>query len=87
MKFKSNSVLNSVEVGNLEMGDTFIDAKNFSEAEVFMVIQVRGYDCNVEFQDEVSTVAAINLTSGEMWAYEESEPVIPVEIGEVVYNR
>lgn len=87
MKFKSNSVINAVEIVTLEVGDTFIDLNNFNETEVFMVITTDGYDCTVRFDDGFSSIAAINLTSGEMWAYKRNEEVIPVEIGEVIYNR
>jgi hypothetical protein len=52
-----------------------------------MVITTDGYDCTVRFDDGLSSIAAINLTSGEMWAYKRDEEVIPVEIGEVIYNR
>lgn len=87
MKFKSNSVLNAVAIGTLTIGDTFIDLKNFSEEEVFMVINTNGYDCHVEFFENDSTIAVVNLTSGELWAYEPDEKVIQVEMEEVIYNR
>ena len=87
MKFKSNSVKNVVEIITLEIGDTFIDLNNFNETEVFMVVTTNGYDCTVRFDDDDLCIAAINLTSGEMWAYKRNEEVIPVEIGEVIYNR
>ena len=87
MKFKSNSVLNAVAIGTLTIGDTFIDLKNFSEEEVFMVINTNGYDCHVEFFENDSTIAVVNLTSGELWAYEPDEKVIQVEMERVIYNR
>ena len=86
MKFKSNSVLNAVAIGTLTIGDTFIDLKNFSEEEVFMVINTNGYDCHVEFFENDSTIAVVNLTSGELWAYEPDEKVIQVEVEQVIYN-
>lgn len=87
MKFKLNSVLNAVAIGTLTVGDTFIDLKNFSESEVFMIVATDGYDCHVEFHDDDSTIAVVNLTSGELWAYEPNEEVIQVEMEEVIYNR
>lgn len=87
MKFKSNSALNAVAIGNLRIGDTFIDLKNFNESEVFMIVTTSGYDCHVEFFEDDSTIAAVNLTSGELWAYEPDEKVVQVETEEVIYNR
>ena len=88
MKFKSNSVLNAVAIGTLTVGDTFIDLKNFSESEVFMIVTTNGYDCHVEFfDDDTSEIAVVNLTSGELWSYEPDEKVIQVEMEEVIYNR
>ena len=86
MKFKSNSVLNAVAIGTLTIGDTFIDLKNFSEEEVFMVINTNGYDCHVEFFENDSTIAVVNLTSGELWAYTSNEEVIPVSTKEIKYK-
>jgi len=86
MKFKSNSVLNAVAIGTLTVGDTFIDLKNFSESEVFMIVTTDGYDCHIEFYDDFSTIAVVNLTTGELWVYEPDEKVIQVEMEEAIYN-
>lgn len=86
MKFVSDVTQNIVEIGELNIGDTFIDLKNFSETEVFMVINTNGYDCHVGFDDDVSEIAVVNLTSGELWSYTSDEEVIPVETEEIKYK-
>lgn len=86
MKFKSNTDFKKVEICTLDFGTTFIDTTNFSEEEVLMVLPSHGYDCNIDFLDGVSTIAAVSLSSGEMWAYSATEEVIPVETEEVRYK-
>lgn len=86
MKFNAGKINNVVEIGELGMGDTFIDLDNFTNDHVFMVITARGYDCHVDFDDEYSTIAVIDLTSGELWSYKEDEEVIPVETEEVKFK-
>lgn len=86
MKFKANKLTIPVAIGTLNMGDTFIDLDNFNDTDVFMVINKNGYDCNVEFHDGTSTIAVVNLTSGELWAYSPDEEVTQVETREIEYN-
>lgn len=86
MKFKTGK-MNMVEIGELNISDTFIDTINFDSETVFMVISTSGYDCNIKFDDERTTIAAVNLTSGEVWAYRTDEEVIPVETEEIIFNR
>lgn len=86
MKFKANKLTIPVAIGTLGMGDTFIDLDNFNEADVFMVINKNGYDCNVEFHDGASTIAVVNLTSGELWAYSPDEEVTQVTTEEIEYS-
>lgn len=85
MKFNAGKIHNVVEIGELGMGDTFIDPDNFTYDHVFMVITARGYDCHVDFDDD-STIAVIDLTSGELWSYKEDEEVVPVETEEVKFK-
>lgn len=86
MKFTSDFTENIVEIGELSIGDTFIDVKNFSREKVFMVVNTKGYDCNVEFDDGVSQIAVVNLTTGELWSYTNDEEVIPVSTEEIKYK-
>lgn len=86
MKFKSDITQNTVEIGELDIGDTFIDLKNFDREDVFMIINTNGYDCHVEFDDGVSEIAVVNLTSGELWSYTRDEDVVPVETEEIKYK-
>lgn len=86
MKFKSDTTQNTVEIGELNIGDTFIDPKNFTGEDVFMIINTNGYDCHVGFDDDVSEIAVVNLTSGELWAYTRDEDVVPVETEEIKYR-
>lgn len=86
MKFNAGKINNAVEIGELGMGDTFIDLDNFTNDHVFMVITAGGYDCHVDFDGEDSTIAVIDLTSGELWSYREDEEVIPVETEEVKFK-
>ena len=86
MKFESDANFKKVEIGTLDFGTTFIDTTNFTQEEVLMVLPSHGYDCNVDFLDGVSTIAAVSLVSGEMWAYSATEEVIPVETEEVRYK-
>lgn len=86
MKFKSDVTENVVAIGKLNNGDTFIDVKNFSREKVFMVVNTKGYDCNVEFDDGISEIAVVNLTTGELWSYTRDEEVIPVDTGEIEYK-
>lgn len=86
MKFNATKLSTAVKIGKLNVGDTFIDPDNFDNDRVFMVIDDRGYDCHVHFEDNESTIAVINLTSGEMWSYKEDEEVIPVKTEEVKFE-
>lgn len=86
MKFKSDTTQNAVEIGELKIGDTFIDPKNFSEEVVLMVVNTNGYDCHIGFEDDITEIAAISLTSGELWAYTRIEEVIPVTTEEIKYK-
>lgn len=86
MKFTSNSLAKSVEIGNLKKGDTFTDPANFSEEQVFMVIDTEGYDCHVNFADDDLTIAVVNLTTGELWSYRTSEDVIPVVVADTSFK-
>lgn len=85
MKFKSNTE-NTVEISKLNYGSTFIDLKNFDREVVFMVLNPDGYDNRIEFEDGVSAIAAVNLTTGELWSYAEDEEVIPVKTEEIKYK-
>ena len=86
MKFKSDITEHMVEIGELDVGDTFIDVKNFDRGNVFMIVNTKGYDCNVEFDDGVSEIAVVNLTTGELWSYTRDENVVPVETEERKYK-
>lgn len=86
MKFNAGKITNVVEIGELSVGDTFIDPNNFNNDHVFMVITATGYDCHVGFDDDASGYAAVDLTSGELWAYREDEEVTPVETEEVKFK-
>ena len=86
MKFTSDFTENIVEIGELSIGNTFIDVNNFSREKVFMVVNTKGYDCNVEFDDGMSQIAAVNLTTGELWSYTSDEEVIPVSTEEIKYK-
>lgn len=86
MKFKLNLERGVVEIYELTTGDTFIDLKNFSEEEVLMVVKPAGYDAHIEFDDGVSDIAAINLTTGELWAYTRDEEVVQVETEQIKYR-
>lgn len=86
MKFKSDVTENMVEIGELDVGDTFIDVKNFGGEKVLMVVRNEGYDCRVEFDDGVSEIAVVNLVTGELWSYTRDEEVIPVETEEIKYK-
>ena len=86
MKFVSDVTQNVVEIGELNIGDTFIDVKNFDRGNVFMIVNTNGYDCNVEFDDGVSEIAVVNLTTGELWSYTRDEDVVPVETEEIKYK-
>lgn len=86
MKFVSDVTENIVEIGELDIGDTFIDIYNFDRNKVFMIVNTKGYDCNVEFDDGVSQIAVVNLTTGELWSYTSDEEVIPVETEEIKYK-
>ena len=44
MKFKSDVTENMVEIGELDVGDTFIDVRNFGGEKVLMVVRKKGYD-------------------------------------------
>lgn len=86
MKFKSDVSFKKVEIGSLDFGTTFIDTTNFTEDNVLMVLPTHGYDCNIDFLDGASTIAAVSLSTGELWAYRALEEVIPVETEEVKYK-
>ena len=86
MKFKANKLTIPVAIGTLDTGDTFIDLDNFNETDVFMIINKNGYDCNVEFHDGTSTIAVVNLASGELWAYSPDEEVTQVITKEIEYS-
>ena len=86
MKFNTGKISKTVEIGTLIIGNTFIDPNNFNSEHVFMVVTAKGYDCTVEFDDDVSTIAVVDLTTGELWSYREDEEVIPVETEEVKFN-
>jgi hypothetical protein len=87
MKFKPDVITNQVAIGTLNVGDTFIDAFNFDETKVLMVIKKNGYDCAVEFGIPEENIAVVDLTTGELWAYKSDEGVIKVEVGEITYKR
>lgn len=86
MKFNAGKVNYAVKIGELSMGDTFIDLGNFTSDRVFMIITAKGYDCHVGFDDDDLTIAAVDLTSGELWSYRTDEEVIPVETEEVKFK-
>lgn len=86
MKFNAGKINNVVEIGELGVGDTFIDPDNFNNDHVFMIITATGYDCHVGFDDDESGIAAVDLTSGELWSYRTDEEVIPVETEEVKFK-
>lgn len=87
MKFKPDVITNEVVIDTLNVGDTFIDAYNFDETRVFMVVKKNGYDCNIEFEEPTEQIAAVDLTTGELWAYRPAEEVIKVEVEEISYKR
>lgn len=87
MKFKPDVITNQVEIGTLNVGDTFIDTFNFDETKVLMVIKKNGYDCAVEFEIPEENIAVVDLTTGELWSYRSDEGVIKVEVGEIIYKR
>ena len=87
MKFKSETRNNEVEISELNVGDTFIDVGNFDEETVLMVVKNKGYDCHVEYEDDLSVIAAVNLVTGELWSYARYEEVEPVETEEIKYKR
>lgn len=86
MKFKSDVTENMVEIRELDIGDTFIDIKNFGGEKVLMVVRSEGYDCRVEFDDDISVIAAVNLVTGELWSYTPDEEVVPVDTEEIKYK-
>lgn len=86
MKFKLDVESGVVEIYELTTGDTFIDIKNFSEEEVFMVVKPAGYDCHIEFDDGVSDIVAVNLTTGELRSYTRDEEVVQVKTEEIKYK-
>lgn len=86
MKFNADKLNNRVEIGELNIGDTFIDTDNFDTNHVFMIITTNGYDCHVGFDVDEATIAAIDLTNGQLWSYKEDEEVIPVETEEVKFK-
>ena len=87
MKFKSSKLTKMVKIGELRQGDTFIDpANDFSEEEVFMVISMIGYDCNIEFDNDDDSIAAVSLTTGDLWSYRITEEVIPVTTVEITFK-
>lgn len=86
MKFNSDKTQNTVEICELKIGDTFIDIKNFSSEEVFMIVKINSYDCHIEFTDDASEIATVNLTTGELWAYTRDEEVIPVTTEKIKYK-
>lgn len=85
MKFNAGKINNEVEIGELNIGDTFIDTDNFDTNHVFMIITAKGYDCRVSFDND-ETIAVVDLTTGEVWGYKEDEEVIPVETEEVKFK-
>ena len=87
MKFVSDVTQNVVEIGELNIGDTFIDVKNFDRGNVFMIVNTNGYDCNVEFDDGVSEIAVVNLTTGELWSYNVNDEVVQVFVEEITYTK
>lgn len=87
MKFKPDVITNEVEIGTLNVGDTFIDAFNFDETKVLMVIKKDGYDCAIEFEIPEENIAVVDLTTGELWSYRSDECVIKVKVGEIIYKR
>ena len=86
MKFKSETRNNVVEISKLNIGDTFIDVANFDEETVLMVVRNKGFDCHVEYEDDMSEIAAVNLVTGELWSYARHEEVVQVETEEIKYT-
>lgn len=85
MKFNAGKINNEVEIGELNIGDTFIDPDNFNTDRVFMIITTKSYDCHVGFDND-ETIAVVDLTTGELWGYKEDEEVTPVETEAVKFK-
>lgn len=85
MRFKEKET-NKVRIITLSEGCTFIDPEDFGESQVFMVIKKEGYDCSIDFDEEYS-IAAINLTTGELWSYNVDDEVVQVFVEEITYTK
>jgi len=87
MKFTVETSNKTVFFEDIKVGETFIDADRaaFFEDEILMRIATSGGDCEVDFDPDYNYVgAAINLTTGDIYAYHDDNEVYRVECGPIL---
>lgn len=81
MKIENNTTATFKEFGKLEIGDLFIDPKNFSDGDILMRINEEDsiFDSVKHKMSQYQNRLAINLTANEIFSYSDSEIIFPVE--------